>query len=135
MIRIGDDVRAAMLEHARRSAPDECCGLLIGRGDLITRAVEARNLAADPTRRYVVDSHDHFAATRAARAEALEVVGAYHSHPRSAAIPSPSDAAGAFTDFIFVIIGLGAEPPEVTAWRWIDGNFDSVPLVRDLSRP
>ena len=50
--------------------------------------------------------------------------------PASAAQPSPTDAAEAFGDFLFVIVGLGAGPPEVTAWIWADGNFTAVPLVR-----
>jgi proteasome lid subunit RPN8/RPN11 len=58
------------------------------------------------------------------------VIGAYHSHPRSAAAPSATDAAQGFGDFVFVIVGLAAEPPELTAWVWAGGNFAAVPLVR-----
>ena len=39
-------------------------------------------------RRYEVAPEDHFAAVRAARADGLEVIGAYHSHPASPAEPS-----------------------------------------------
>ncbi len=122
---------AAILTHARQAAPHECCGLLIGHGDLIAEAVPARNLADAPSTTYVVDPRDHFAAIRSARARSLDVIGAYHSHPRSAAVPSPTDAAGAFTSFLFVIVGLAVDPPEITAWRWIAGNFDQVALVGD----
>jgi proteasome lid subunit RPN8/RPN11 len=130
MISIDDEVRAAVLRHARETTPHECCGLLIGHGDVITKAVAVRNLAADPTTRYVIDPREHLAAVRAARAQSLEVIGAYHSHPRSTATPSATDAAEAFTNFLFLIVGLGVDPPQLTAWRWIDGNFDPVPLVR-----
>jgi proteasome lid subunit RPN8/RPN11 len=57
-------------------------------------------------------------------------VGAYHSHPRSRAIPSPTDAAEGFGHFVFLIAGLGTDPPELTAWVWVDGNFVAAPLVR-----
>ena len=67
---------------------------------------------------------------REARARRLDVVGAYHSHPRSAAIPSATDAVAGFSDFLFLIIGLGVDPPAVAAWSWTDGNFAAVPLVR-----
>ena len=121
-----------MLAHAREAAPHECCGLLIGHGERIAEAIPARNLSEAPMTTYIVDPRDHFAAIRSARARSLDVVGAYHSHPRSAAVPSSTDTVGAFTRFLFVIIGLGTDPPEITAWRWVEGNFDRVVLVGDL---
>lgn len=126
---IADGVVAAILEHARSEAPRECCGLLIGAGQHIRAAVPARNIAHDPQRRYLIDPHDHLNAIRLARQAGEEVLGAYHSHPRSAAAPSPTDAAEGFAHFLFVIAGLSAVP-EVTAWAWHDGNFTAVPLVR-----
>src|SRR5213596_2878882 len=94
-----------MLAHARAEAPNECCGLLVGRRGAVERAVRARNLEAGPTR-YLIDPQDHFAAMKAARAEGLHVIGAYHSHPAGAAVPSPSDIAGASggPDFLYVIV-------------------------------
>jgi proteasome lid subunit RPN8/RPN11 len=125
-------VEAAIVAHARRTTPDECCGLLLGRGDTISDARPARNIADDVRRRYVIDPADYFAAIREARQRSIDVVGAYHSHPRSAPVPSPTDAAEGFGDFVFVIVGLAAEPPEVRAWTWAEGNFTAIPLVRHL---
>ena len=59
----------------------------------------------------------------------LEVLGVYHSHPRSAAVPSYTDRAEAFEHFIFVIVGLGSDP-DLKAWNWAGGNFDPLPIVR-----
>jgi proteasome lid subunit RPN8/RPN11 len=105
-----------MLEHAREEAPRECCGLLVGKADTVVRDVRARNLA-EPATRYFIDPEDHFAAIRAARAEGLEVVGAYHSHPSSAPLPSPTDVAEANSgsDFLYVIVSLLNE--DVRAYR------------------
>lgn len=96
-----------ILAHARAEAPRECCGLLIGKEDFVVRSVRARNLDANATR-YLIDPHDHFAAIRGARADGLEVVGAYHSHPSSAPIPSATDIAEANSgsDFLYVIVSL-----------------------------
>jgi proteasome lid subunit RPN8/RPN11 len=127
---LASGVEAAMVAHARQTAPAECCGLLIGSSAEIVEAVAARNSAADPRRRYVIDPQDHLQALRAARRRGLDVVGAYHSHVHSEARPSPTDAAEAFGDFLFVIVGLGHDPPEVTAWIWAEGNFMPVSLVR-----
>ena len=127
---ISDGVADAILAHAREAAPEECCGLLIGTGSHVTTAVRARNLAPDPLRRYLIDPHDHLHAIRLARQHGHQVIGAYHSHPRSPAVPSPTDAAEGFSAFLFVIAGLSEEGAALTAWMWADGNFTEVALVR-----
>ncbi len=93
-MQIAASALSDILHHARETAPRECCGLLVGSGDSVVRTVRAANLDAAPTR-YSIDPIDHFRAIRGARADGLEVVGAYHSHPASAAIPSATDIAEA----------------------------------------
>jgi proteasome lid subunit RPN8/RPN11 len=123
-------VEAAIISHARATAPAECCGLLLGDGDTITDARPARNVADDTFRQYLIAPADHLAAIRDARGRSIEVVGAYHSHPRSAPVPSPTDAAAAFGEFVFLIVGFEGDRPEIRAWIWAEGNFVPVPLVR-----
>ena len=95
--------------HARRDAPRECCGLLIGTDtEVSTEAVPVANEADDPLRRYEVPPIAHLAQIRRCRelkatGVNVGVVGAYHSHPRSAAEPSPTDREQAFQDFLCVI--------------------------------
>ena len=127
MIRIPGAIVADMLDHARLEAPHECCGLLIGADGAITRSVRARNLDAKPTR-FLIDPADHFAAIRDARAEGKEVIGAYHSHPASVAVPSQTDiaAANGGSSFLYVIVSLLND--EVRAYDCEDGQFVPVPL-------
>jgi proteasome lid subunit RPN8/RPN11 len=131
-VTLPGEVEAAILAHARQAAPAECCGLLLGLDDTIVEARPARNVADDPTRRYLIDPADHLHALRSARDRSLDVVGAYHSHPRSSATPSPTDREAGFSHFLFLIVGLAADPPELRAWRWDEGNFSTVALVRIL---
>ena len=121
MINIPAAVVVDMLAHARKEAPRECCGLLVGRGDTVARSVRARNLEPGPAR-YLVDPEDHFAAIRTARAEDMEVVGAYHSHPSSAPVPSATDIAEADSgrDFLYVIVSLVDD--EIGAYRIVEGQ-------------
>ena len=114
-----------MLAHAREEAPRECCGLLVGRGEAVARIIRARNADVKATR-YLIDPADHFAAIRSARADGLEVIGAYHSHPSSAPVPSTTDIAEANSgsDFFYVIVSPAGD--DVRAYR-IDGN-NYVPL-------
>jgi desampylase len=123
-------VEASIVAHARHASPEECCGLLLGNGDRIVDATPVPNTALDPVRHYLIDPRSHFEVIRDARRRALNVIGAYHSHPRSSSMPSPTDRAEGFGQFVFLIVGLGPEPAEVSAWTWTDGNFTALPLVR-----
>ena len=117
-----------MLAHAREEAPRECCGLLIGTGATVERSVRTRNGDARPTR-YLIDPEDHFTAIRVARSENRQVVGAYHSHPASAPVPSATDLAEAQSgsDFLYVIVSLVGD--DVRAYRMDGGSFERCPLT------
>lgn len=120
-IIIPSAVLTSIVEHAKRDAPNECCGLLVGSAQAIDQAVETRNARSSPTR-YLVDPEDHFALIRTLRGTSREIVGAYHSHPASPARPSPTDLAEAWSDdFVYVIVSLSdAQNPVVRAYRIMD---------------
>jgi proteasome lid subunit RPN8/RPN11 len=127
-------VRALALEsivaHAREAAPLECCGLLVGRGDEIVEAVRARNAAADPATRFLIDPKDHFDGRHAARERGLDVVGFYHSHPGSPPEPSARDAAEfSYPGDLYAIVSLLAGPPQVGLFRFDAGNFHRLSFV------
>jgi proteasome lid subunit RPN8/RPN11 len=124
--------------HARRDVPRECCGLLIGTDTEVTEAVPASNEADDPLRRYEVSPIAHLAQIRRCRELAkaigvnVGVVGAYHSHPRSAAVPSPTDREQAFEDCLYLIAGPVEDAPlDVRAYRLRNGHFEAVELIVD----
>ena len=130
MLKIQQHVIDAMIAHARDVAPNECCGLLAGADRLIDECIRTRNVKASPTE-YLVDPADHFAAIRRLRNEGREVVGAYHSHPRSAAVPSPTDVSEAhYPEFVYLIVSLAcADQPDVRAYAIEGGNFAQVGIV------
>ena len=118
-----------MIDHARREAPRECCGLLVGAGCVVERAVPARNVAESPQTRYLIDPADQFSVIRDLRGSAREIVGAYHSHPASPAVASPTDLAEAWPPpFVYVIVSLqDATRPDVRAC-WMD-NGKALPVA------
>jgi [CysO sulfur-carrier protein]-S-L-cysteine hydrolase len=114
----------AVIAHAREEAPLECCGLLIGVPGLVEEALRTRNVRQSATT-YLVNPADHFAAIRRARTERRTILGAYHSHPRTSAVPSPSDLREAlYGDFLYVIVSL-ADPraADLRAYRLDAGSF------------
>lgn len=137
MICIRRTAAEALITHARTEAPRECCGLLVGQPGLVERIIPATNVRASEVS-YLIDPREHFAAIRSARSEGLSVIGGYHSHPRSQALPSATDLAeGAGQDFLSVI----AAPAVRGGWRLGAffllsspgdtgvGNFVEAPLV------
>jgi proteasome lid subunit RPN8/RPN11 len=94
------------------------------------RRYRGGSAAGQCCRGYFIEPAAYLKVLRAARQRSLDVIGVYHSHPRSTATPSPTDAAEGFSNFIFLIVGLAAKTPELTAWTWADGNFTPMPIVR-----
>jgi proteasome lid subunit RPN8/RPN11 len=128
-MKVSTRVIDAVVAHAREVAPAECCGLLLGRGPEILSACPTRNIAAQPTR-FFVDPKDHIDGRREARAQGLDVVGFYHSHPHSPPEPSATDRAEAdYPDQLFMIVGLAGAEPEVKLFALEQGNFRERPFV------
>ncbi|HWK41688.1 MAG TPA: M67 family metallopeptidase [Croceibacterium sp.] len=118
---------ATMLSEARISAPEECCGILLGRDDRIEVAAPARNVHLTPKTHFEIEPQALVNAHRAARAGGPAVIGYYHSHPGGAAAPSATDRAEAAHDgAVWAIMGEGG----VTFWRDDERGF--VPLSSEV---
>jgi proteasome lid subunit RPN8/RPN11 len=128
-LRVASRVLDELIARARQTKPSECCGVLLGTPDEITEAVPTRNLADDPNR-FLIDPKEHIDARREGRQRGLEIVGFYHSHPQSPAVPSATDLVEAsYPGHLYAIVSLAAEPAEVRIYRFDSGSFDGVPFV------
>jgi proteasome lid subunit RPN8/RPN11 len=123
-----------MMAQARRAAPRECCGLLVGTPGRIERCVPTDNVDPHPSR-YQVDPVRHISVNRELRGTGRSVVGVYHSHPRGPAQPSPADVAEAhYPEFVHVIVsGLDSEHPAIGAYRIIHGIIAEIRLEEEES--
>ena len=98
-----------LLEEARRVLPNECCGLLAGRGRTVMRLFRATNALASPAA-YEIRPRELFALFRRLRAEELDLVGIYHSHPTGENFPSVRDLERAYyPETAYVIISPRAD--------------------------
>ena len=78
-----------MLEHVRRCAPEEACGLLGGKGDKVIWVYPISNIARSPER-FRMDPLQQVEALMQID-EGGELVGIYHSHPSGPTTPSELD--------------------------------------------
>lgn len=110
MIRFRRDAWHAMIEHAERAYPNECCGALAGTANgearTVHRAVALENASACARNSYTLRPEDLVEADRAAGDAGLEIIGLYHSHPDREPSFSREDAAGAVPWYSFVIISV-----------------------------
>lgn len=120
---LAPEVLRLIAAAAREAAPAECCGALAGQRlssttTLIESAIPISNPLGRTTRdRYLIGPEAWLRASTDAGAPD-RLVGFYHSHPNSAAVPSAVDRDAAWPWYIYLIVSLrmGA-PPHFRAWR------------------
>jgi proteasome lid subunit RPN8/RPN11 len=123
-----------VLAHARAELPNEACGLLSGSASdgLVTTFHPARNVEASPLR-YNVHPEDLVRITFAIDDAGEDLVGIFHSHTHSPAVPSPTDKRAAmYPDAVYLLASLAdadASPEAaLRAWRIRDGEATEVRL-------
>ena len=115
-IEVTSGVIATLLKEAARAAPEECCGLLLGRGGLVSEARAAANVADDRRRHFEVDPAALLKAHKEARSGGPELLGYFHSHPDGHPVPSAADCEHASGDARVWPIIAGGE-----VLFWLDG--------------
>jgi proteasome lid subunit RPN8/RPN11 len=115
MIRISKDLLDQIREHGVRDYPYECCGLLLGRYGANEKIVKemypisnAREESAKRNR-FLIQPHELMRGERYAMGKDLEVVGFYHSHPDSPAVPSQYDLDHAWPTYSYIIVSTTAD--------------------------
>ena len=78
---ISSAILAEIQQLVLDNAPQEICGILLGRDGRVNSYRIARNVAADPVRHFEIDPATLIAAERASRDGGDPILGYYHSHP------------------------------------------------------
>jgi proteasome lid subunit RPN8/RPN11 len=122
-LRLLADHLQDMIGHARETFPNECCGLLAGRNGQVSRVYRGRNVDESPYT-YRLDDRQLLDFLREMDRDALDIVGIYHSHTASEALPSRTDVARAFyPEAVYVIISLQhPAQPMVRGFRIFNGT-------------
>ena len=79
-----------MTEQAKKDAPVETCGYLLGRDRTVTENYPMTNIDHSPEH-FSFDPKEQFAALRHARNHGLQILANWHSHPASPSRPSQED--------------------------------------------
>jgi proteasome lid subunit RPN8/RPN11 len=136
-------------EHGQRTFPYECCGFLLGKKlwevQAVVPAVNDKG-EEEQHNRFVITAEASKNAEKKAKALGLDVIGHYHSHPDSAAIPSTPETVSASADgstggsdlddatwpgYAFAIVSVMAgQAAELTCWNLAEdrSKFNPIPI-------
>ncbi len=129
-LRIPPEVQGQLNRWISAGYPEEICGLLVGRttgeGFDVVRAVQARNIEMSrKLDRFVLAPDDWLATENRARAEGLEIVGIWHSHPDHPAKPSQTDLEAAWEGYAYLIVSVTSRGiADVRSWQLVEGSFE-----------
>jgi proteasome lid subunit RPN8/RPN11 len=128
MTRIKPQAWDVMVDHARKTYPNECCGAMFGSDDgelkLVTEATPLENaFAGEQAERYEIRPQDLATADAEATRRGLVLIGIYHSHPDCDAYFSKTDLENSSPWHSFVVLSIK------------NGRFDHANCFRpDLDR-
>jgi [CysO sulfur-carrier protein]-S-L-cysteine hydrolase len=131
-VRIAQDLLDAIVEHARRDAPNECCGMVATRAGAAVSVHEAENTAASPFR-FEVDGLELHRTLTGIEDAGYELGAIYHSHTRSDPYPSQTDVnfAANWPGVEWIIVGLAnGDEPVVRSYLIDDGVITEVQVER-----
>ena len=124
MIRVPEKQLAEIREHGVRDYPYECCGLLLGRfgegGKVVVETYPISNAREESAKRnrFLITPEELMRGERYARSRDLEVVGFYHSHPDSPAVPSTYDLEHAWPTYSYIIVSTSpGEATDLFSWE------------------
>lgn len=118
-------LRGQIESDALARYPQEACGVLVGErtsdpDTSLVRAVRAEQNAhrGSRARRFEIAPRRLLTIQKQTRDEGLEVLGYYHSHPDSPAVPSARDRAAAWPETSYLIVSVErSKVAELRAWR------------------
>jgi proteasome lid subunit RPN8/RPN11 len=127
-LRISCQDRVLIQSELEVNRPYEACGVLIGiiNGStaLVEKALPITN--AKPTRRsFELDPKEFYKAWNAMEKEGKEIIGVYHTHPVSSAVPSLWDRETMENDLSVWLIA-GTDGMRVYVW---DNGIKAVKLI------
>ncbi len=93
-IVLDENLKNQLKEHAVNSEPNESCALLFGKiedGKTTVQEIFFTKNIDESQINFTISNEELLAGYKMAGEKNLDVVGIFHSHPNSQAIPSPTD--------------------------------------------
>jgi len=100
-----------MIDHAKATYPNECCGAMLGTSDGEIKHVDIvislpNSYQGEQGSYYELHPEDLLAAEREARSREHDLIGIYHSHPDCGAYFSQTDLKNSCPWYSFVVLSI-----------------------------
>lgn len=123
-------ILSEMQQYCEREKTVEVCGLLGGVGEFAQSFYPTKNIAEDPSHGYLMDPEEQIQAMDLMRQRREQLLGIFHSHPNSAAEPSPTDLAlAAYPGVAYLIASLKNDEATFRSFLFTGKQFEKLPLV------
>ena len=125
--------------HGKETYPMECCGLLLGKisndEKIVIQILKAKNEREQQQQhnRFLISPRTMFDSQKIARANKMDILGFYHSHPDAEACPSKFDLDHAWPFYAYVILSVKkGKTKTMTCWKLSKDRsiFESEEIVR-----
>lgn len=128
-MKITKKIIKKLFEHGEKEAPIEACGYLSGINDEVVKFYPMKNIDHG-TKHFTFDPQEQFDVMQKVRAEELEILAVYHTHPGSPARPSEEDIKLAYDpEIIYVISSLKENDKSIKAFKIINGQVTEEELI------
>jgi len=131
-----------MIDHCTAGLPDEACGILAGKNNVVDKIYCMTNAKPGPAY-YEMEAEEQFRVMKDIRESGRVMVGLFHSHPTGHAYPSRMDVEKAYwpgsqlpnyPDAVYVIVSLmNRTQPVIKGFSIEEGKVKEVPV--SLSEP
>ncbi|MGA1862079.1 M67 family metallopeptidase [Deferribacter thermophilus] len=110
MLKIKKKIIEELYEYAIDGLPNEVCGYLVGKDNIITDYYKIKNEDQSPEH-FTFNIQEQFYSYKDAREKGLDIIAIFHSHPSTPARPSKEDIrlANDPNVFHFIISLMGGE--------------------------
>ena len=127
---IPQQILSEMQQYCRVDKTVEVCGLLGGVGEFAQSFYPTKNIAEDPSHGYLMDPEEQTQAMKLMRQPREQLLGIFHSHPNSAAEPSPTDLAlAAYPGIAYLIASLINNDVTFSSFLFTGKEFEKLPLL------
>lgn len=99
-IKLPKQIAQQIIKHFSDHLPEEACGILAGKNDVVTTNLPITNQAHSPVR-YYMEHVELFKALELIDQEQLQLIAIYHSHPHGPGRPSETD----INEFLYPGVG------------------------------
>ena len=121
MIKLRKEDYETILAHAKKEAPVEACGLIAGHIDGSDKIVDKVYILTNTDHaeeHFTLDPREQLAAVKDMRANGLEQLGNWHSHPVSPSRPSDEDKRLAYDSTAsYLILSLMDDEPVLNSFH------------------